>query len=90
MMVRMSHSTTPKHIARQTLSRYFGLILLTLVSKNHREPHILHYVPFDHGEANAQSRVFSKEAPLHQTSKTINKGLMGVPVQKIYHSTIIC
>ena len=78
----MSHSTTPKHIARRTFSGYFGLIILTLVSKNHQEPHILHYVPFDHGEANARSRVCSKEAPLHQSSKNNHKELMGVPVQK--------
>ena len=42
--------------------------------KNHGEPHILHYVPFDHGEANARSRVRSKEAPLHQSSKNNQQG----------------
>jgi len=70
----MSHSTTPKHIARRTFSGHFGLILLMLVSKNHQEPHVLHYVPFDHGEANAQSQVCSKEAPLHQSSKNNQQG----------------
>ena len=80
--VRMSHSTTPKHIARRTFSGYFGLILLSLVSKNHREPHVLHYVPFDHGEANAQSWVCSKEAPLQQTYKNNQQGTDGCACAK--------